>query len=153
MNDQNLRRFLDAPTRRDLLKLSAAGVLGTSASGWLDVVATSAAVQETTVRKPAKRCIVLFMSGGPAHTWTFDLKLGGKGCPYQAIDTSAPGIQVSEYLPEVAKQMHHVAVVRGMSTGINDHGPAHYLMRTGFRAVADLTHPHFGSLALSLIHI
>ena len=113
------------------------------------MVACRAAEQEQTTRKPAKHCIVLFMSGGPAHTFTFDLKFGDRGCPYKPIDTSAPGIQVSEFLPEVAGQMHHVAVVRGMSTGINDHGPAHYLMRTGFRQLAGLVHPHRGSLAVS----
>jgi uncharacterized protein (DUF1501 family) len=85
------------------------------------------------------------MSGGPAHTWTFDLKNGDKGCPYKPIDTSVPGIQVSEYLPKVAQQMHHLALVRGMSTGVADHEPAHYLMRTGFRQMAGLTHPHMGS--------
>jgi hypothetical protein len=35
-----------------------------------------------------------------------------------------------------------------MSTGINDHGPAHYLMRTGFRQLAGTTHPHRGSIAV-----
>lgn len=140
---------LSETNRRDMLKLSACGLLAGSVSGWLDVVAARAAEQEQKLRQRAKRCIVLFMSGGPAHTFTFDLKLGDRGCPYKAIDTSAEGIQVSEHLPEVAKQMHHVAVVRGMSTGINDHGPAHYLMRTGFRQLAGIVHPHRGSIACS----
>jgi uncharacterized protein (DUF1501 family) len=88
---------------------------------------------------------VLFMSGGPAHTFTFDLKGGERGCPYKPIDTSAPGIQVSEFLPCVAGQMKHLALVRGMSTEIADHEPAHYLMRTGFRQQAGITHPHMGA--------
>src|SRR5439155_9300807 len=95
---------------------------------------------------PAKACIVLFMSGGPAHTWTFDLKNGDKGCPYQPIATATPGIQISEHLPQVAKQMHHLALVRGMSTAIADHEPAHYLMRTGFRQLGRLNHPHRGAV-------
>ena len=86
------------------------------------------------------------MSGGPAHTYTFDLKTADKCCPYKAIPTSAPGIQVSEYLPRVAAQMHHLALVRGMNTGIADHSQATYLMRTGFRQAAGLVHPHFGAM-------
>lgn len=144
-----LNKLLDPCSRRDLLKLAGCGVLGGSVSGWLDLVAGQALAQEQTMRKPAKACIVLFMSGGPAHTFTFDLKGGDKGCPYKPIETSARGIQISEHLPLVAKQMHQVALVRGMSTGIADHEPAHYLMRTGFRQMAGLNHPHMGSVAVS----
>ena len=42
--------------RRDLLKLSAAGVIGTSFSGWLNVLATRAAQSGLT---PRKRCVLL----------------------------------------------------------------------------------------------
>lgn len=141
-----MNKLLGPCTRRDMLKLSAFGALGASVSGWLDVVAGRALALEQATRRKAKACIVLFMSGGPAHTWTFDLKNGDRGCPYKPIETSAPGIQISEYLPQVAKQTQHLALVRGMSTAIADHEPAHYLMRTGFRQAAGLTHPHMGSV-------
>src|ERR1700719_305347 len=145
----HLRHLLDQPTRRDLLRLAGVGALGASVSGWLDIVANQAHAQERATRARAKACIVLFMSGGPAHTFTFDLKGGERGCPYAPINTSAPGVQISEHLPKVAEQMRHVALVRGMSTEIADHEPAHYLMRTGFRQEAGLTHPHFGATAVS----
>lgn len=136
-------------TRRDMLKLASVGALGVSASGWMDVIANEIPASARTAAGKAKNVIVLFMSGGPAHTWTFDLKGGDRGCPYDAIATSVPGVQVSEYLPLVARQMHHVAQVRGMSTDIADHEAAHYLMRTGFRQMAGIVHPHFGSTAVS----
>src|ERR1043165_4358309 len=144
-----LSKLLDNPSRRDLMRLAAFGAVGTSACGWLDVVAHQAIAQERATRARAKACIVLFMSGGPAHTFTFDLKGGERGCPYAPIATSAPGIQISEYLPKVAEQMHHLALVRGMSTDIADHEPAHYLMRTGFRQMAGINHPHMGSTAVA----
>lgn len=141
----SFHHLLDSCSRRDLLRLASVGALGTSACGWLDVVAQKALADERATRRRAKACIVLFMSGGPAHTFTFDMKGGDRGCPYTPIETSAPGIRISEYLPRVAKQMHHLALVRGMSTEIADHEPAHYLMRTGFRQMAGITHPHMGS--------
>ncbi len=144
-----LSKLVGPCTRRDLMRLAAFGALGTSVSGWMDVVVGQALAQEKTTRRSAKACIVLFMSGGPAHTFTFDLKGGAKGCPYKPIDTAVPGIQVSEFLPEVARQMRHLALVRGMSTVIAEHEQAHYLMRTGFRQLAGLTHPHFGSVVSS----
>ena len=112
----SLSKLLDSASRRDFMRLAAYGAAGTSASGWLDVVAQQAHAQERATRARAKACIVLFMSGGPAHTFTFDLKGGERGCPYTPINTSAPGIQVSEFLPKVAQQMRHLALVRGMST-------------------------------------
>jgi hypothetical protein len=144
-----LSKLIDSASRRDFLRLAAFGAAGASASGWLDVVAQSAYAQERATRARAKNCIVLFMSGGPAHTFTFDLKGGERGCPYIPIDTAVPGIQVSPFLPKVAEQMRHLALVRGMSTEIADHEPAHYLMRTGFRQEAGLTHPHFCATACS----
>lgn len=144
-----INKLFDKPTRRDLLKLAAVGAVGGSACGWMDIISQQALAQERATRQRAKSCIVLFMSGGPAHTFTFDLKGGERGCPYQPIDTTAPGIQISEYLPQVAKQMHHLALVRGMSTDVADHEPAHYLMRTGFRQMAGITHPHMGATAVS----
>src|SRR5262245_6342961 len=129
----SLSKLLDPASRRDFLRLATFGATGASVSGWLDVVAGQAYAQELATRARAKACIVLFMSGGPAHTFTFDLKGGERGCPYTPIPTSAPGIRISEFLPKVADQMHHLALVRGMSTEIADHDPAHYLMRTGFR--------------------
>jgi hypothetical protein len=87
------------------------------------------------------------VSGGPSHAHTFDLKPGGH---YQPIDTSVPGIQISEYLPKVAQQMHHLALLRSMSAGDNNHTTAHYLMRTSFRQGAGgIKYPHFGAVAAS----
>ena len=75
-------------TRREWLKLSAAGVLGASASGWLENLATAAAAHPA--RKRA--CILLWMNGGPPQTDTFDMKPGHKnGGPYKEIETSAAG--------------------------------------------------------------
>src|SRR5262245_22652059 len=105
MNDFSLNR-------RDALKLAAAGVTGASLSGWLNVLAARAA---QTAQKH-KSCILLWMDGGPSHKDTFDLKPGtANGGPFKPIDTSAPGIQISEHLPELAKVMSHAAVLRGMS--------------------------------------
>jgi len=63
-------------SRRDFLKLSAAGVMTTSLSGWLPVLAARAA--QNNVRH--KACVLLWMDGGPSHKDTFDLKPDSKGC-------------------------------------------------------------------------
>jgi hypothetical protein len=131
-------------SRRELLKLSAAGVLGVSMSGWLDVLATRAA--ETRVRH--KRCILLWMDGGPSHKDTFDLKPGTtNGGPYRPINTSVPGIQISEHFPRFAQLMQHAAIIRSMSTLEGAHPRAKYHLHTGYReGVGGLVYPSLGAI-------
>src|SRR5437764_9263020 len=106
-------------SRRAFLKLSAAGVLGTSLSGWLNVLASRAA--ESGAKH--KSCILLWMDGGPSHLDTFDLKPGSPtGGEFKPIDTSAPGVQISEHLPKLAREMDKAVILRGMSTGEGAHG-------------------------------
>lgn len=131
--------------RREMLRLAAAGAFASNGISWLDVVARRGMAQAVEAGRKHKSCIVLFMSGGPSQAHTFDLKPGGH---YKPIKTSAPGIEISEFLPEVAKQMHLMSLVRSMSTGDANHQTAHYLMRTGFRqGSGGLDYPHFGAMA------
>jgi hypothetical protein len=132
-------------SRRDAMKLSAAGVLGVSMSGWLDVLAVRAAEAKA---KTAKSVILLWMDGGPSHKDTFDLKPGTEhGGPYQTIKTSAPGIEISEHLPKLAQVMNHGVVLRGMSTGEGAHGRAKYYLHTGYKeGVGGVVHPSIGSI-------
>lgn len=132
-------------TRREMLRLSAAGAFAGSAVSWLDIVAQRGLAQAAATGKKHKSCIVLFMSGGPSHSHTFDVKPKSS---YKTIQTSAPDIQISEYLPKVAEQMKHMSLIRGMSTTDANHETAHFLMRTGFRqGFGGIDYPHFGAVA------
>ena len=126
-------------SRRAALKLGAAGV----SSAWLPMLAASAAGNPDRKRS----CIVLWMSGGPTQTDTFDPKPGHKNAgPLQAIETAAAGVRVGEHLPLVAKQMKHLAVVRSMQTKEGDHGRATAHLRTGNLPQGAIEFPVFGSL-------
>src|SRR5713226_246819 len=116
-------------SRRDWLKLTSAGVVGASASGWLEALAADAAAHPQRRRS----CILLWMSGGPSQMDTFDLKPGtANGGPYKEIQTSAPGLKISEHLPKIAKFGDRMAVVRGMSTKEGEHTRATFIMRNGY---------------------
>lgn len=94
-----------------------------------------------------KRCIVLFMNGGPSQIDTFDPKPGTKnGGEFRAIRTSAPEILLSEHLPVVATQAHHLVLIRSMDTKEGNHSRARYLLHTGYPPTNSATHPTFGSL-------
>jgi hypothetical protein len=130
-------------TRREWLRLSAAGVIGYSMSGWLETLAAAAAGDPQRKRS----CILLWMNGGPSQMETFDPKPGNKnGGPYKGIATNVPGIHIGDYLPQVAKHMDRMALIRSMSTKEADHGRATYQMRTGHLPGGPIQYPTLGSL-------
>jgi uncharacterized protein (DUF1501 family) len=129
-------------SRRDWMKLSAAGVLGGSMSGWLENLAAAAA------RSPERKrsCILLWMAGGPSQMDTFDLKPGTvNGGTYKEIATSVPGIKISEHLPKLATHMKDMVLVRSMSTKEADHGRATYYLRTGRVPGGPVQYPPLGA--------
>jgi hypothetical protein len=66
----------------------------------------------------------------------------------RALKTSADGVQISEWFPLMAKQMHHVALVRSMTStqGIHDRGT--YLAHTSHFMTPTIAHPALGAWAL-----
>src|SRR6266568_2651393 len=95
-------------SRRDWLRLSTVGVLVASMSGWLETLAADTASDPQRKRS----CILLWMSGGPAQTDTFDLKPGhANGGPFKEIETSATGVRISEHLPKLAKFGDRMAII------------------------------------------
>ena len=130
-------------SRRQILRLAAAGALGFSSSGWIEALAADAG----TDPRRRKSCILLWMTGGPSQTDTFDPKPGHpNGGEFKAIETAAPGILISEHLPKLAKQMKDIAIVRSMSTKEGDHGRATFNLRTGYQQTGPIRYPTFGSL-------
>jgi uncharacterized protein (DUF1501 family) len=131
-------------SRRDWLRLTVAGALGGSTSGWIETLAAQAAADS---RRRHKACILLWMSGGPSQTDTFDPKPGhANGGTFKAIATAVPGILVSEHLPRLARQMKDIAIIRSMSTKEGDHGRATYNLRTGYTQQGPIHYPTLGSL-------
>jgi uncharacterized protein (DUF1501 family) len=133
----------DKLSRRDWLKLSSAGVIGCSMSGWFEALANDA------VKNPERKrsCILLWMAGGPSQTDTFDLKPGhANGGPYKEIATSVPGIKIGEHLPKVAQHADKMAIIRTMSTKEMDHNRATFFLRTGYQPLGPVQYPPLGSL-------
>lgn len=129
--------------RRDFHRMTGLSLLGASASGWLQNLAAHAAESQQT---PKRKCILLWMSGGPSQMETFDPKEGQEnGGPTKSIQTSVPGIRISENLPQVAQVMHHLAPVRSMSTKEGDHSRATFLMRTGYLPQGPIRYPSAGA--------
>ena len=133
-------------SRREMFKLAAAGVVGFSQSGWLESLAAD------TAGHPQRRraCILLWMNGGPSQTDTFDLKPGhANGGPFREIQTSVPGIRISEHLPKLARNMEHMAIIRSMSSREGE--PVIWLNRIGLTWFGAAFYLLLLALALGLV--
>lgn len=128
-------------TRRAFSKYAGLGLLGASASGLMPALAA-----QGQPKQQKKKCILLWMSGGPSQMETFDPKEGEEnGGPTKAIETSVPGIKISEHLPKVAGVMDQLSVIRSMSTKEGDHTRATYFMHTGYLPQGPIRYPTVGS--------
>ena len=121
--------------RRTFLVTSATGIAGLS----FGKPTLGAAQAKDSPKKPqgkAKSTILFFLCGGASHLDTWDLKPKAPAeyrGPFQAIETSAPGVRLSEHLPLLAQQAHHLAVVNsvGGTVNTNDHHGGYYYNLTG----------------------
>lgn len=103
----------------------------------------------------AKHVIFCFMSGGVSHVDSFDPKpkltaLHGKpmptsvartqfnnngnvmASPFEFSPRGESGIQVSSLFPQVGRWVDQLAVVRSMTTPVNEHAQGNFFMHTGF---------------------
>ncbi|RUL85051.1 DUF1501 domain-containing protein [Tautonia sociabilis] len=130
------RQGASGPSRRTFLVASGLGLSGLSPGR----LATAGAVGEPspTGGGSAKSTILFFLCGGASHLDSWDLKPDAPAefrGPFLPIATSAPGVRLSEHLPLLASQAHHLAVVNsvGASVATNDHHAGYYYNLTGHR--------------------
>ncbi len=115
---------------RALTRRSALVIGGLSAGGLLVPHAVEAWASAEAVQSPAptaKRCISIFLCGGPSQPDLWDLKLAapsGVRTYFNPISTSVPGLPFGELIPQVARQAHKLALIRSMTHSNNDHNGA-----------------------------
>jgi hypothetical protein len=135
----------DGVRRRDLLKVGALTGLGLNLVDWFRGQA------QGNVRSggSAKACILLWLDGGPSHLETFDPKPSAPAevrGPFGSIATGVPGIHLSELLPETARQVDKLAIIRSMTSPLGEHGLANHYLLTGHEPSPAVSYPSYGSV-------
>jgi hypothetical protein len=78
----------------------------------------------------------------------WDLKPGRPtGGPFREIETSAPGVRISEHMPKVAAQMRNLAIIRSLQTSEGDHNRGRQLMHTSYTPNPAIAFPSLGAIA------
>lgn len=95
----------------------------------------------------AKRCLVLWMDGGPSHIDTLDPKPGSEtGGEFRAISTAVPGVRIGEHLPRVAQRLNRLTLIRSLQSPEGEHVRAKYLLHTGYPLVESFARPPLGAV-------
>ncbi|MCE9560934.1 MAG: DUF1501 domain-containing protein [Planctomycetes bacterium] len=145
---------LPPDTRRDFLRAGSLSLFGLG----LPTLLKAAEPTATPPKKRAKACILLFMWGGPAQQDTWDMKPDAADVyrgEFKPIQTTVPGLQICEHLPQLAKRAHDLCLIRSMThTDVNHLTATHHLL-TGKPApagpIAD-DWPNYGSVLAKLGH-
>src|SRR3989442_1031408 len=110
-----LPRHCDGFSRRGFLKIGCLGLGGLSLSELLRARALAAGVGPEP--SPDRSVILIWLDGGPPQHETYDPKPQAPAefrGPLKAIPTVVPGVQVSELLPEHARLMSKMSIIRSM---------------------------------------
>ena len=108
--------------RRELLRIGGLTALGLNLPEALR--AQQAATGGTESPRGPVNCILLWMLGGPSHIDMYDLKPNApkevRG-EFNPIATSAPGIEICEMFPRMAKMMDKFIPIRSISDADGRH--------------------------------
>ena len=140
-------KSLNDVTRRSMLESLARTAFGVSILPVAEsLFANSAAAAVAAPSRKAEHVVYLFMNGAMSHIDTFDPKPEKEeGGETKAIQTSVSGVRIGEHLPELAKKMNQLAVIRSMTTETGAHEQGRYLMRTSYKMIGSIRHPFMGS--------
>ena len=124
------QRVCSGLTRRQLMQIGGAGLLGSSLP---QLLASEQQRSDSAAPPQAKAVIFLYLFGGPSQLDSFDMKPDAPSTirgPYQPIAAQTPDLRICEHLPLMAQMADKYSVIRTVSHSHNDHNAAH-LMQTG----------------------
>lgn len=128
-------------TRRDALQLSA----GLGLSFLMPALDLKAAERRGEERQ--KSVIVVWLAGGPSQLETWDPHPGTAiGGPTQSIKTKIPNVEIASLFPQTAEQIHHLNIIRSLTSKEGDHERGTYMLKTGYRPDPTTVHPSLGAI-------
>jgi hypothetical protein len=137
-------------TRRELLLgLARGGAAALAAPSLLELIAAPALAASGRFVAPAraKRLVLLWLEGGPSQMDTFDPKPGVKQVsPLRTLPTELPGVEFSEYLPNLARAAPKLSVIRTLTSREGTHSRARELLHNGFIPNPSVRYPSIGSI-------
>jgi Protein of unknown function (DUF1501) len=127
------RKNCEGTTRRDCIQYGIGGLLGSGLVGSLRARGASSK-KGSGPKATAKRCILIWMDGGPTHFETFDPKPDAPGeirGEFHHTATAVPGTVFSEHMTKLAASLNDYALIRSIRHDQGNHGAGNHYMMTG----------------------
>jgi hypothetical protein len=152
-SDSILTSGLDRLTRRSFVRIGGLAPMGLGLSQLLDAKTS----KPTGTFGKAKRCLLLYMWGGPSHIDLFDMKPDAPSelrGPFKEVSTNVPGVRISELMPALGKVIDKIGFIRSVTHTDNNHSTSAHWMLTGHKHPLSLEnfgarpsdYPHIGSI-------
>lgn len=145
------QRTCDGISRRTFLRVGSLALGGLTLPGLLRLRAA-----QKTSSAPRRSVILVWQAGGPSHIDTYDLKPNAPAeirGEFKPIQTNVPGVTISEHLPQQARIMDKLAILRSAYHTNAGHGMGAQWMLTGYQPtieVNDNIYPSCGSVAAKM---
>ncbi|MDG2381656.1 MAG: DUF1501 domain-containing protein [Pirellulaceae bacterium] len=126
------------PSRRDVIRVGGAGMLGLSLPNLLQLQAQANTAGGGPGWGKAKRVLMVYLQGGPSHLDLWDPKENvpdNVRSAFNPISTKLPGVKYTEILPKLADLNDRFTMIRSMGytpNGLFNHTAAIYQMMTGY---------------------
>ncbi len=126
------------------------GLAGTAAGLGLGTFLQPAVAEQ--LKSKEKQVLLLWLDGGMSQLESWDPKPNSQyGGPFRSISTSLPGVQISELMPNVAKRMHLLSIVRSMRTEDPNHSSGIGKILRGHPKNRGVVYPFIGSAVAKLL--
>lgn len=141
----------DGVTRRNFVRIGGLTALGLGMGNFFQLQRAMAAdpLSNSTTAAKAKSCILIWLDGGASHLDTFDPKPKAPSevrGPFDSIGTNLTGVRISEHLPETAKIMDKLALIRSVTSPFGVHNFAAQYLMTGYKPTPALEYPAMASV-------
>src|SRR5438094_7748317 len=130
-------------TRRELMRVGGAGLLGLSLPEFLALKARADSRPDKNTKgaagfNSAKNVILIFLQGGPSHIDIWDPKPDAPSNvrgEFKPIKTKISGTSIGEHMPMMPQHLDKATLIRSMSytpNGLFNHTAAFYQSLTGY---------------------
>ena len=148
----NVFKRCDGVNRRHFVRAGGLTALGLGMYDFFQLQRAMASRPASTSKTAAKAksCILVWLDGGASHLDTFDPKPGAPSevrGPFNSIDTRLAGIRLSEHLPQTAKMLDRLDLIRSVSSPFGVHNLALQYLMTGYKPTPALQYPAMASVA------
>ena len=151
----NIFKRCDGVTRRHFVRVGGLTALGLGMCNFFQLQRAMAASPLANSKRSAraKSCILIWLDGGASHLDTFDPKPKAPSevrGPFDSINTNLSGIRISEHMPQTAKIMDKLALVRSVTSPFGVHNFALQYLMTGYKPTPALEYPSIASVVAHL---